>query len=306
MPWAAIIPAATAVYGAVAANQQKKKAEGLAGQAATQAQINIDQLNEQTKQISKQNALDSAELERQMTPEVPLIRTAANQAILNGLVDPTLAAAQSMLAGNMGEQGDAKSPLLQAAIARAKANLDLGGQLSTETRNAVTRRALSTAGTVAPGGGLGLGRDIVPRDLGLTSLDLENQRLQAAAGLGAQESQLSQFNSGNLLNKIKLLQAINQQKFGQNLTAAQYGESIRQPMVGLDPASVANIGMSNAGNASAALTNQANIAGNQSQNYQKMIGTGLQGLLQYNKGTGGINDKGSLPKGSFDYGFTDY
>jgi len=226
-----------------------------------------------------------------MTPEVPALRTAANNAVLAGVGTSTTDDYTRGLLSQMaeGKVSNAQTPLLQAAIAKAKADLAMGGNISGETQNAVTRSALAKAGTVAPGG-LGLGRDIVARDLGLTSLDLEQRRLVNASQLGGQELQAAQFgtntafnNNANLLNAVQLLNAGQGNQFNRNLAAAQYGQSIRQPIVGLDPGAVANIAVGNANNASAAQTNQANIAGQQSQNYMNLAGQfGGQALLAYN------------------------
>jgi hypothetical protein len=54
----------------------------------------------------------------------------------------------------------------------------------------------------------------------------------------------------------------------------------------LDPSSVANISMGNAGNLSRAYSNQANVYGGQAQGWQKMIGQGLAG---YAGGLGGTS-----------------
>lgn len=182
----------------------------------------------------------------------------------------------------MGDKNQAQSPLLQAAIAKAKANLSLGGQLPVDVQNATTRHSLAQAGSVAQGGGLGLGRDLVPRDLGLTSMDLMNQRLQQAGQLGGQELGMNQFNSQNMLNRMQMLQSINNQRFGQAVTAGQFGQGIQQPLVGLDPSSVANISMNNSNNMAGNFSNQANIHGQSAANSSKLIGYGLSGLMAYN------------------------
>lgn len=85
------------------------------------------------------------------------------------------------------------SALTRAAVAQAQADLALGGQLPQDVRNLVARTAAARSGSVT--GGLGLGRDITARDLGLTSLDISNRRLQNAAALGSQEAGLEQANA---------------------------------------------------------------------------------------------------------------
>jgi hypothetical protein len=244
--------AGSALYGA----SQGSKAASAAGRAADATQINIDRLNEQTKAIARQNALDSAELERQMTPEVPQLRTSANQAILGG-IGPTSSEtlARAKLTGGIDTPlysagGSAMSPLLAAAIEKAKSELALSGQLPQDVRNAVMRSSAANAAAVG-GGGLGLGRDLSARDLGLTSLDLLRQRLAAATTLGQAEVGVNQFdksfglnvagaNENALLGRLQTLQGIDNAQFGRALSAGSYGQAIQQPVVGLDPSAVAS------------------------------------------------------------------
>lgn len=304
MPLPFLIPAAVALYSAISASDNQRKAINAQKDAAKASQIDIDKLNEQTKAIARQNAVDSAELERMMTPEVPQMRTEANEAILAGLRDPSLALAQGAIMGGLGDKvGQVQSPLLQAAIAKAKSNLALGGRLPQDVQNSVTRNALENAGTVAPGT-LGMGRDLVARDLGLTSLNLENQRIQQAAALGGQEMQLGgmnagidQFNSTNMLNQLQMLQSLNNQRFGQSITAGQFAQGIPQPLVGLDPSSVANIAMSNSANMSGAGSNMAAIYGQSSQNNQRLIGQGLGALMAYNQAQNPYTTPGTATTG---------
>ncbi len=276
---AAVIGATAAAAGAAnsikATNDAKKAAK-----AQQDAMNNTGGLQDSTAALSRQNAQASADLERQMTPEVPQLRTAANQNLLGGLSDGRydMTGEQSMLRSQMGQQ--LNTPLLQAAIAKAQGDLALGGSLSQETQNLATRQALAKAGTV--GGGLGLGRDLVARDLGLSSLQLEQQRLQNASQLGGQEMQLGQFNAGNLLNQIQLLNSINQGGFGRDLATAQYAESIQRPIVGLDPGSAANLQIAQQNASGAAAANLANIKGQQNQNYINGIGQIGGALLAYN------------------------
>jgi hypothetical protein len=85
------------------------------------------------------------------------------------------------------------SGLTRAAIEQARADLALGGELPQDVRNLIARTAAARSGAIT--GGLGLGRDITARDLGLTSLDLRNRRLANAASIGAQEAALEQANA---------------------------------------------------------------------------------------------------------------
>lgn len=86
-----------------------------------------------------------------------------------------------------------ESSLTRAAIEAAQRDLALGGQLPQDVRNLIARTAAGRSGAVS--GGLGLGRDMTARDLGLTSLDVYNRRLQNAAEIGSQEAALEQANA---------------------------------------------------------------------------------------------------------------
>ncbi len=298
MPWIpAAVTAGAAVYSAIKGGNAADKAAQAAQDAAKNSQIDIQKLDAQTRQIAQQNAIDSAALEKSLTPEVPALRTAANEGVLSGLTpDASTNASTAALTSGLGQNvaGPLQSPLLQAAIAKAKANLALGGALPQDVQNAVTRHALAQGGSVAgAGGGLNLGRDVVARDLGLTSLDLSNQRLAQASQLGGQELALGTENNNTAfnnaahqLNIVQLLKSISDGSFNKNLLAAQYGQSIRQPVVGLDPGAVAGAVVGNANNAGAAAANQANIAGASGNNYLQLAGNlGANALLSYNKST---------------------
>lgn len=287
MSGVAVAIGGSALIGAIASSDSSRRAAHTASDAAKASQIDLDKLDEQTRRIAKQNALDSAELERQLTPEVPELRRLANQSVINGLNDKSSEDYKKLLESKLGTALD--TPLLKAAIAKAQADLGLGGKLSQDVQNATVRRGLAAAGTAGPG--LGLGRDVAARDLGLTSYGIEQDRLKTAAGLGSQEMDLASNNSTNLLNKLSLLNSINSNQKNFALGAAQYGQNIAQPTVGLDPSSIANIYAGNASNKSAALSNQANIYGAQGQGY--LNAAGQLGMLAYLKGSSGGSSGGN-------------
>ncbi len=299
MPW--ILPAITAATGIYGAVSSANAAKNAANQAAQRSQVDIDKLNEQTKAIARQNALDSAELEKRLTPLVPQLRDQSLQGILSGLrQDQSTNQVQQALLSRLGSDAVApvRSQLLNDAIDQARKNLALGGQLPQDVQNLITRNALAKGGMVAgPGGGLNLGRDLTTRDLGLTSLDLMNQRLGQASNLAGQETALGGLNANigfgnasNLINIAQLLRSISDSGFQRQLAAGQFGQSIQQPMVGLDPSAIANIAIANQNAQGAAAANRANIYGQQSQNFGNFAGQMLgYGLLNYNNpyGAGG-------------------
>lgn len=298
---AAIAGAATSAYGI----SQQSKAAKSAADAAAKSHIDIGALDQQTRAIAKQNALDSAALEHQLTPEVPQLRTAANNAVLNGIGgNAAQAAGADFLMSRFGQPisggfnaPEINTPLLQEAIAKARSDLALGGKLSLDQRNEATRRGAATAGTTS--GRLGLGRDLAARDLGLTSYGVEQQRFANAAGLAPQEANrealglnratsifdrnfaVDQANNNNYLNSFGMLNSYYNNLRQQDLAAAAYGQSIAPPVVGLDPSAVANIAVGNQNNQTQGALNAAGIraqqGGNLAQFGGQLIGYGMMG-----------------------------
>src|SRR6478736_4402812 len=124
----------------------------------------------------------------------------------------------------------ANSQLLQDAVRQAQSDLALGGQLPLDVRNLVARTAAGKA--MGSTGNLGLGRDITARDLGLTSLQIAQQRLQNAQGLGQADLGANQFNSQLGLNaamtNAQMLQQNNQYNAGQRNNALQFDAGNQQ------------------------------------------------------------------------------
>jgi hypothetical protein len=278
-----------AVSAASAVNSADNQRKALhAQQDAAKAAGDIGALNDITTDQSKQNALDSRALEEQLSPEVVALRQSANTNLLGAINQPqngSVTRGQSLVEQNMGVP--LNTPLLNAAIAKAQADLGLGGRLSTDAQNAATRGAAARAGQV--GGGLDLGRDLTARDLGLTSANVEQQRLMNASQLGGQELNREQSNQSNLLNSLNTLRSINDTRFNQLLATAQYSNSIAPPLVGLDPGSAAGIRIAALNAQGAAGANAANVQGAQSNAYLNLAGQGLAAYQQYRQGsTAGI------------------
>src|SRR5689334_19363936 len=100
---AAIVAAVVGVGGsAILQNQAKKAAQG----AASASQVDISALDAKTREIAHRNAIESAELERLLTPEVANTRTQAMQGVSAGLnEDPSTVAARNFLMGKIGQTG---------------------------------------------------------------------------------------------------------------------------------------------------------------------------------------------------------
>lgn len=181
--------------------------------------VDINLAQQAAQAAAQQNAANSAALEAQYNPGAQELRQGSLQSLLDQLnapqqgvegtlpVVPTPGAApvsaqnQALLqqitaqAGQPLQNVGYDSPLTRAAIAKAQQDLALGGALPQDVAQLVARKAFAQAGTLTGGRGLGNGRDITARDLGLTSLDLENQRLQQALQAGGAESNLEGANA---------------------------------------------------------------------------------------------------------------
>jgi len=188
--------------------------------------VNIDDLIKRTSEQARRNIRDSIGLEEEFEPETAMAREEAMQQLLRSIRDSGDASSslEDRLFADLRRDQDIEMPdlersaLLDRVRSQAMQDLELGGELPQDVRNLVMRTA---AGRGSQSGVLGgrAGRDIGARDLGLTSLDLKNQRMATAAQLGAGE------------------EATNMQRFG----AAQFTQGINRPTAGLDPAALANI-----------------------------------------------------------------
>jgi hypothetical protein len=332
------VGAAAAVGGTVIAANSARKANNIAQDAANKPAptVDIPGLQTQAQQIAAQNAANSAALEAQYNPGAANLRAGSLQALLQSLQSPTPnygtrntafdgapsqdPRTQAILDSIAAQSGQPlattgfDSALTRQAVQAASAQLALGGQLPQDVRNLVSRNAFAKSGQVS--GGLNLGRDLTTRDLGLTSLDLQNQRIAQAASLGQQEAALEQANAAlrqnseqygrnslltaanafgqndaqnasnyfnaanrsdsNYFNQASLLSSIQNGDFSRALSAAQLGQNISQPASGLDPGSVANLAIGNQ-NATAAQQQNAAALGVGAANAQGQFGSQLVG-----------------------------
>jgi hypothetical protein len=178
---AGLVGAAAGVGGSlIKANQAKKAASGLAA-AQQQGAIDINKLISDARTNAAENYKTSIALEQQYNPAQAALRGSTNLALAN-LADENTAGARarnSLLTGLTG----APNSLLQHSADSILEQLALGGSLSPETQNAVMRGSLQRAGQSGIAGSQA-GRGLVARDLGLTSLQLQQQRQAAALQAG--------------------------------------------------------------------------------------------------------------------------
>lgn len=258
---AAVVSAGAGVYSA----SQAGKGGGSA------PQVDIGAADRAARQYAEKNIRDAIRLEQQYSPETYQLRKQSTEALLAESQRPTQTADLQAALRSRFDQGFAPSALTQAAYDQALADLRAGGSIPLDVQNAVTRGALSSSAGAT--GNLGLGRDLAARDLGLTSLQLRNQRLQQGQAFGQAYDQ-------NLLAQLQAQQGLagtisdlGQAELSRRLGVAQLGQSIARPSSGLSSSDVVNLMV---GNQNARQAAAANAASNQAQFSQGLLTLGGQ------------------------------
>jgi hypothetical protein len=228
--------------------------------------VNVDDVQTVVQRIALENARRSKSMEAELDPELAALRPEVYGALREQLasrpsVSETSAVRERIMQDLLGEDVTLDLPelqssqLLQDAIRRAEEELAMGGRIPADVQQAIFQSSQARAGQAGLAGGQA-GRDITARDLGLTSLDLRNQRLGQAAQLGQVQqgmgerqqglkAALNQFNQGLLqarrgerMSGLNFLESLRGQGIGQGLGATT---AIPEPMSGLDPGSAADI-----------------------------------------------------------------
>ena len=279
----------------VAANQQKKALEGAMG---AQKQVDIGKLVADSRVNAEENLRRSLELEQQYLPGQAAAREPATQQFLSQLSPQAAAQRQAAVDRLVGFSAGGAQPtykgseLFQSAADRILADLNLGGKLDAETQSAVVRGALSGAGRSGVIGSEA-GRGLVARDLGLTSLQLQQARQQAALQAGQAQSQLGMQQAQQYLQSLGL--AVDATTGQLQQAGNLYGlvQNIPLPESGLTSADIANVtvGQTNASNQAA-----MQAAGLRAANTSQTIG-GITGALQQGLGLYAGLAAGSTPKG---------
>lgn len=247
----------------VSANQEKvaaNKAADAQQQALDKIQpVSVSDVNTNVVDTETQNALAAKALQEKLNPGSTALQSQSIQSALASLSpDQYTEQIKKLIATQAGADtsGMINPDLLNAVIEQSKRDLALGGKLDAETQNQVMRAALAKAGGVTPGG-LGLGRDISARDLGLTSLQLYNERLKNASAVGGQQLQMQGAQAAarnadinRTVAQAGILQAMQQGDWTKALAIAQWAQSLT-PQVGLSGSDVANIDVGNVNQANA-------------------------------------------------------
>lgn len=285
----AVVGAGASIYSA---NQNKKTMQSAID---NQKQVDIGKLVSDSRVNAEENLRKSLELEQTYLPGQAAVREATTQQLLNQLGSGAQGQRDDSMRRLLGfiDQGKPSatptyegSALFQSAADKILADLNLGGELSAETQSAVVRGALSGAGRSGVIGSEA-GRGLVARDLGLTSLQLQQARQNAALNAGNLQSQLG-LQQVNLDQNAysKYLQALG---LGVDATTGQLSQAASLynlgngqvlPEAGLTSSDIANatVGQTNTYN-----QNLMNAAGIRAANNSAMVG-GITGALQQGLG----------------------
>jgi hypothetical protein len=231
MAWVAVGTAVvTAVGGLAQANAAKKAAQG-----AKAKPVDVDKLITDARTSAAENYKNSLALEAQYNPEQAALRGNALlrlNDLANGNVR-SVAARDNLLNGVV----DEANPLLESSAASILKSLALEGSLSPETQNLITRSALQT-GARAGISGSDAARGLVARDLGLTSLSLQQARQQAALQAG-------QAMSADSLNRLNAAQNAANADTALITSVGALAAANPLPESGLSPADIAGVTIGN-------------------------------------------------------------
>jgi len=255
-----------------AADKQAKAAKE-AAEAAKQSGPDVGALQAAAESAAERNIRNSLRLEQMYAPEQAAIREQSLNALLERLKagDPEATDAIAQLRALSSKQQEGS--LLSDAIAAARADLAKGGELPLDVQNAVTRSAIA-AGGMAGGGQLGMGRAIVPRDLGLTTLALRNQRLDRATQLGQAETEQTELAA----RLAEALQSAGVNRDTNLLRLASFGQTLTPPESGLSPGDIASLYLTGSANQTQARLSAAQLAAQKAQNQAQLYG-GIGGAI---------------------------
>lgn len=245
--------------------------------------LDISKIIAESRANAATTLAESKNLEQQYFPGTTILRNAA-EVSLGKLANQSTAGFQARnslldgLGGPIANASVSSNPLLQGAADRILGQLNLGGKLDAETQAAATRAALQGAGTAGISGS-GAARGLVARDLGLTSLALQNQRQQAALGAGNTLAQLGlqgeSLKLQDYLGRYNAAQGAAGQDIQSTTLLGNLIDARQMPNAGLSSTDIANLysGQNNAQNQMNA-TNASIAAQRSNSNLQALLGLG--------------------------------
>lgn len=225
-----------AAVSAIAKNQaDKKNAKALA--EAKRDPLDIAKVISDARETARANLANSIALEQQYRPGTAALRTTVDQSLQNLATGntPGLQARDSLLSTLGGSF--VSNPLLEESANRILGNLRLGGALGPDVQAQAMQAALQKGGAAGISGS-GAARGLVARDLGLTSLGLEQQRIQQAQQAGGL---LAELGLKDLATRGSLVTNAAGQDISRSNILASIVDARALPESGLSPGAIANL-----------------------------------------------------------------
>lgn len=289
----AIMPGIGTAVGAVAG--------GLVGlfskkpKAPTYQPLDISKIIADSREAAKTNYAGSIALEKEYNPQQAALRGVTNNALgaMAAGHTPGQYAANSLLSETTTSKvGDSfMNSLLSESADRILSNLRLGGTLGKDQQAVAVQAALQKGG-MAGIGGSGAGRGLVARDLGLTSLQLEKDRIGQAQTAGTNLADLAMRGDAlrlqDFLGRAGVAQNATAQEMQRTGLLASTVDSRALPEFGLSPGSIASLYVADNNAKNQVSSNSAQIDAYQSsQNLNALLGLGTA-ISKGTAGTGGL------------------
>lgn len=274
---AAVATAAGAATKGIAANKAAKAQQ----KALNQVQgVNIADAIQAARDQAESNAKTSNELEAKYNPGTAYLRGVVDEQVgqqLSGDTE-TINLRNSILQKMLGSAESLADPesidLIKESNQAILDDLRLGGSIDPETQAQVVRSALQTSGSSGTLGSAA-SRGLVARDLGLTSLQLQQTRQDRAlnAGNALYANRLNGANlMGNVGNLATTAAAQDLQRVG---SLGQLIDAREKPTAGLDPSSVVDLMVRNNDTQNSKYIAQGNVSAAKTAAIGNTIGNGI-------------------------------
>lgn len=245
-----IMPGVGTAIGAVAGGLLGLFSGGQSKKKATYQPLDIAKIISDSRAQAAENYRQSFELERQYNPQQAALRTDTNIALANLAsgntrgVQASYGLLDQAMGGPIANADAGNNSLLEESASRILNNLKLGGALGADVQQQAVKAALERGGAAGISGS-GAARGLVARDLGLTSMAVENQRIGQAQQAGAQQAQIrlaqEQLRLQDFLGRSGIAQNVAAQDLQRTNLLAGIVDARALPESGLNPGALASL-----------------------------------------------------------------
>lgn len=199
--------------------------------------LDISKVITDARETARTNLAQSIALEQEFRPGTAALRKTTDKALgdLASGQTPGISSRDTLL--DLMGNDIASNPLLEESASRILSNLRLGGALGADVQQQAFKAALEKGGAAGISGS-GAIRGLVARDLGLTSLGLENQRISQAQEAG---KTMSALRLQDLATRGSITGAAANFDLSRIGTLAGLIDSRYLPSSGLDPGAIASL-----------------------------------------------------------------